>query len=174
MRYCSLGSGSRGNATLIEYGSTRLLVDCGFSIRATEKRLLNVAQALRDGLSVEDVHQASKIDRWFLRQIAEIVREEGHLRVKGLPTEATPFRRLKAKGFSDARLAKLTGTTEKAVRDLRRPVQHHSQPHLADETRSARQQHVLAGERVADRNASRIRHRNRGSASRPDGPLAGA
>src|SRR5690606_34460917 len=32
--------------------------------RATEKRLLNVAQALRDGLSVEDVHQASKIDRW--------------------------------------------------------------------------------------------------------------
>lgn len=39
MRYCSLGSGSRGNATLIEYGDTRLLVDCGFSLRATEKRL---------------------------------------------------------------------------------------------------------------------------------------
>lgn len=39
MRYCSLGSGSRGNATLIEYGSTRLLVDCGFSLRATEQRL---------------------------------------------------------------------------------------------------------------------------------------
>lgn len=39
MRYCSLGSGSRGNATLIEYGRTRLLVDCGFGLRATEKRL---------------------------------------------------------------------------------------------------------------------------------------
>lgn len=39
MRYCSLGSGSRGNATLIEYGNTRLLVDCGFSLRATEQRL---------------------------------------------------------------------------------------------------------------------------------------
>ena len=39
MRYCSLGSGSRGNATLIEYGTTRLLVDCGFSLRATEQRL---------------------------------------------------------------------------------------------------------------------------------------
>src|SRR5690606_22297085 len=39
MRYCSLGSGSRGNATLIEYGQTRLLVDCGFGLRATEKRL---------------------------------------------------------------------------------------------------------------------------------------
>ena len=39
MRYCSLGSGSRGNATLIEYGNTRLLVDCGFSLRMTEQRL---------------------------------------------------------------------------------------------------------------------------------------
>lgn len=39
MRYCSLGSGSRGNATLVEYGDTRLLIDCGFSLRATEQRL---------------------------------------------------------------------------------------------------------------------------------------
>lgn len=39
MRYCSLGSGSRGNATLIESGRTRLLVDCGFSLRSTEQRL---------------------------------------------------------------------------------------------------------------------------------------
>ncbi len=49
MRFCSLGSGSRGNATLIEYGSTRLLVDCGFSLRATEQRL---AQA---GLSAHQI-----------------------------------------------------------------------------------------------------------------------
>lgn len=39
MRYCSLGSGSKGNATLIESGCTRLLVDCGFSLRSTEQRL---------------------------------------------------------------------------------------------------------------------------------------
>lgn len=49
MRYCSLGSGSRGNATLVEYGGTRLLVDCGFSLRATEQRL---AQA---GLSADQL-----------------------------------------------------------------------------------------------------------------------
>jgi len=49
LRFCSLGSGSRGNATLIEYGSTRLLVDCGFSLRATEQRL---AQA---GLSAHQI-----------------------------------------------------------------------------------------------------------------------
>ncbi len=39
MRFASLGSGSRGNATLVESGSTLLLVDCGFSLRATEARL---------------------------------------------------------------------------------------------------------------------------------------
>ena len=39
MRYCSLGSGSRGNGTLVEQGASRLLVDCGFSLRATEQRL---------------------------------------------------------------------------------------------------------------------------------------
>ena len=39
MRYCSLGSGSKGNGTLIEQGNTRLLVDCGFSLRSTEQRL---------------------------------------------------------------------------------------------------------------------------------------
>jgi len=39
VRYCSLGSGSKGNGTLIEQGQTRLLVDCGFSLRSTEQRL---------------------------------------------------------------------------------------------------------------------------------------
>ena len=39
MRFASLGSGSRGNATLIESGSTRVMVDCGFSCRETERRM---------------------------------------------------------------------------------------------------------------------------------------
>lgn len=39
MRFASLGSGSRGNATIVEVGSTRLLIDCGFSIKETERRL---------------------------------------------------------------------------------------------------------------------------------------
>lgn len=39
MRFASLGSGSRGNATLIQHAETTVLVDCGFSARETEKRL---------------------------------------------------------------------------------------------------------------------------------------
>ena len=42
MRFASLGSGSRGNATVVEQGDTLLLVDCGFSIRETERRLLRL------------------------------------------------------------------------------------------------------------------------------------
>jgi len=86
----------------------------------TPDRIRVIAQAFRHGLSVEEVNAACSYEPWFLRQIADIVRTEGHIRVTGLPTEATEFRKLKSKGFSDARLAELTGTTEAAVRKARR------------------------------------------------------
>ena len=86
----------------------------------TPDRIRVIAQAFRHGLTVEEVAAACAYEPWFLRQIADIVREEGHVRVKGLPTDPTEFRRLKAKGFSDARLAQLTGQTEKTVRAARR------------------------------------------------------
>ena len=86
----------------------------------TPDRILVIAQAFRHGLTVEEVNAACSYEPWFLRQIADIVRTEGHIRVQGLPTDATDFRKLKSKGFSDARLAQLTGQTEKAVRTARR------------------------------------------------------
>ncbi len=58
MRFASLGSGSRGNATLIEAGGTRLLIDCGFSARETERRLsrLGVAAETLDAVLVTHEH----------------------------------------------------------------------------------------------------------------------
>ena len=88
----------------------------------TPDRILVIAQAFRHGLTVEEVNAACSYEPWFLRQIADIVRTEGHIRVTGLPTEPTDFRKLKSKGFSDARLAQLTGTTEAAVRKARRAL----------------------------------------------------
>lgn len=44
MRFASLGSGSRGNATLVEQDDTLLLIDCGFSLRETERRLLRLGR----------------------------------------------------------------------------------------------------------------------------------
>jgi len=87
--------------------------------RPTEKRLLNVGQAFREGLTVDEIHNASKIDKWFLRQIAEIIAEEAHIKKEGLPQDAAEWTRIKAMGFSDVRLAKLTGGKELDVRAAR-------------------------------------------------------
>jgi carbamoyl-phosphate synthase large subunit len=66
------------------------------------------------------VNAACAYEPWFLRQLQALVREEARIVEHGLPTGAAEFRALKAQGFSDARLAKLTHTTEAEVREQRR------------------------------------------------------
>ena len=85
----------------------------------TPDRILAVAQAFREGLTVEEVHQATRYDRWFLREIEQIVATEAMIRAAGLPREADALRRLKAMGFSDRRLAQLAGMKEGEVARLR-------------------------------------------------------
>ena len=75
----------------------------------TPDRLRAVAQAMRLGMSVADIHGLSKIDPWFLNEIKGIVDAEARVRASGLPGTAGWLRRLKAMGFSDARLAELSG-----------------------------------------------------------------
>jgi carbamoyl-phosphate synthase large subunit len=82
-------------------------------------RLLMAAQALRAGLSVEEIHAACKFDPWFLRELENIVIAERTIRAEGLPREAGALRRVKALGFSDTRLAELTGQPETQVAALR-------------------------------------------------------
>src|SRR5271155_5217661 len=88
----------------------------------TPDRLLKVAQAMRLGMSVEEIHDVSKIDPWFLDRIADIVRLEGMVRAHGLPPDSGNFRALKAAGFSDARLAALAGLAEAEVAAARRSL----------------------------------------------------
>jgi carbamoyl-phosphate synthase large subunit len=88
----------------------------------TPDRLRVIAQAFRHGLTVEEVHGACSYEPWFLRQIADLVCTEAAVREAGLPSDAQAFRALKAKGFSDARLAALTGSKEAEVRAQRRAL----------------------------------------------------
>ncbi len=81
----------------------------------TPDRLLKVAQAMRLGQDDEQIHESCKIDPWFLSQIRGIVDTEAEIKTKGLPTTPGALRRLKAMGFSDARLAKLTGQSAAEV-----------------------------------------------------------
>jgi carbamoyl-phosphate synthase large subunit len=87
--------------------------------KPTPDRLLNVAQALRFGMSVEDIHDVTRIDPWFLREIADIVALEDRVREFGLPGDPDNLRRLKAAGFSDARLAALAEVEEEEVERAR-------------------------------------------------------
>jgi carbamoyl-phosphate synthase large subunit len=82
-------------------------------------RLLMAAQALRAGLSVEEIHDACRFDPWFLRELEKIVQAEIKLKAEGLPKEAGALRRIKAQGFSDKRLAELTGQAEASIATLR-------------------------------------------------------
>jgi carbamoyl-phosphate synthase large subunit len=76
--------------------------------RATPDRLLVAAEALRQGFTVQRINEIAGYDPWFLNRLQEIVEAEENVRVNGLPSDARGVRRLKAMGFSDARLAQLS------------------------------------------------------------------
>ncbi len=88
----------------------------------TPDRLRVIAQAFRAGLTCDEIQAACSYEPWFLRQIQILVCEEERVRAEGLPTDAPAFRRLKAMGFSDARLATLTHATETETREQRRTL----------------------------------------------------
>jgi carbamoyl-phosphate synthase large subunit len=91
----------------------------GALVTPRDGRLLVVAEAVRRGLSEEEICAASHYDPWFVRQIAELVAAENGVRRDGLPQTAEALRALKADGFSDARLAALAGLSEREVRARR-------------------------------------------------------
>jgi carbamoyl-phosphate synthase large subunit len=91
----------------------------------TPDRLRQIAQALRMGETVEDVHAMCRFDPWFIEQIAGIVAMEARIREHGLPQDADNLRMLKAMGFSDARLASLTKTDAEAIHKIREKLEVH-------------------------------------------------
>ena len=85
----------------------------------TPDRMRTIAQAMRHGMNDDDIHGITMFDPWFLARIREIVDAEEGVREGGLPKDADGLRRLKMMGFTDARLAKLTGQDEEQVRAAR-------------------------------------------------------
>ncbi len=82
----------------------------------TPDRLRIIAEAMRHGLDDGRIHAVTRFDPWFLARIREIIEAEALIRAEGLPQTAEGMRRLKMFGFSDARLARLTGRSEASVR----------------------------------------------------------
>ncbi|HEX5079731.1 MAG TPA: carbamoyl-phosphate synthase large subunit [Geminicoccaceae bacterium] len=93
--------------------------------RPTPDRLRVIAQAFRLGFRVEEVGRICHYDAWFLEQIRDLIAAEAGVRQDGLPAERTALLELKAMGFSDARLARLTGRSEAEVRAHRHALGAH-------------------------------------------------
>ncbi len=87
----------------------------GALAKPTPDRLLTIAQAYRHGLTTTEIQSACKYDPWFLEEVRKIVAAEAVVKRDGLPTDAPGLLKLKAMGFSDARLAQLVGMKEAAV-----------------------------------------------------------
>ena len=85
----------------------------------TPDRLRVIAQAMREGIEDDRIQAITKYDPWFLARIREIIETEQEVEQNGLPAEAEGLRQLKMMGFTDARLAKLTGLPEAEVRRAR-------------------------------------------------------
>ncbi len=85
----------------------------------TPDRLLMAAQAIRAGLPIQDIHDCCKFDHWFLRELERIIDAEKTVAAAGVPKEAGALRRLKALGFSDRRLAELSGVAETNITSQR-------------------------------------------------------
>ena len=87
------------------------------------ERIWYVGDAFRMGMSVEEVFNISKIDRWFLIQLKDIIDREQALKGKQIADlDKLALRELKRRGFSDRRLAKLLGTDQHAVRAYRQAL----------------------------------------------------
>ncbi|GAA0861699.1 carbamoyl-phosphate synthase large subunit [Sphingopyxis soli] len=94
--------------------------------KRTPDRLLNTAQAIREGLPLAEINRIAGYDMWFLERIAEIVEAENEVMANGLPRDAEGLRRLKAMGFSDKRLAYLALQSANLRPGTRRATAHGS------------------------------------------------
>jgi carbamoyl-phosphate synthase large subunit len=109
----------------------------------TPLRIFAIAQAIRAGVSIDEIHRLTRIDRWFLRAIEPIVESYRHLAQASLPLPADMLGDLKRLGFSDAAIGKVLGVAEETTRAQR--AAHGCQPHFS-------QIDTLAGEFPAETN----------------------
>ena len=84
------------------------------------ERILLIADAFRHGLGIEEIYAACRFDRWFLEQVKMLIDVEAEVRRNGLPGDFSGVMSLKSLGFSDERLAQLTGSRTEDVARYRR------------------------------------------------------
>jgi carbamoyl-phosphate synthase large subunit len=95
----------------------------------TPLRIFAVAQALREGMTVDEIHELTKIDRWFLNELVPVVRTHKELQRRRDTLEEAELIAAKKLGFSDQMIGHLMGKPRTEVREWRK--RHGIQPHVA-------------------------------------------
>lgn len=91
--------------------------------RPTDKRMWYIAEAFRAGFTLQEVHEHTKIDVWFLNKILEMINFEKEIKTKNINTiDADLLKYAKEMGFSDKRLGKIMGCSEKDLEDVRKKM----------------------------------------------------
>ncbi|MBC7318685.1 carbamoyl-phosphate synthase large subunit [Candidatus Bipolaricaulota bacterium] len=100
------------------YGFEEVPFTTGDLANPTDERLFQVYTALKNGMSIDKVYELTKIDKFFLYKILKIIKFEKSLKRGGIDPKT--LKRAKRLGFSDKKIAQLTGLKEKEIRDLRK------------------------------------------------------
>ena len=82
-----------------------------------DRRIWKIAEAVRQGISIADIHRVTKIDKWFIDKIARLVELE--TRMKRSPLDEELLREAKRMEFPDNVIARITGHTEREIHDMR-------------------------------------------------------
>ena len=96
---------------------------------ATPLRIFAIAQALQRGMTMERIHELTRIDPWFLHAIEPIVRMHGELKEKAPPLDETTLREAKELGFADHKIGQLTKAPRGSIRAERKRLD--IAPHFA-------------------------------------------
>ena len=112
----SLETGLSGLDNIFNYSKKEILKQLKINI---PNKLLLIAEAFRKKITLDKIYKLSKVDPWFLNQIKELVDEENKICKTGIPKTFEEFNRIKSIGFSDKKLAKITGIKENIVRSKR-------------------------------------------------------
>lgn len=86
----------------------------------TPLRIFAIAQAIRDGFSIDEIYLLTRIDRWFLRAIEPIVGTHRRLARATPPLAPDTMLAVKRLGFSDAAIGRLVGASEESIRTERK------------------------------------------------------
>lgn len=106
-----------------EFNDANMALIKGELQAAGAERIFFIADAMRAGMSVDQIFALTKIDRWFLVQLEDLVLSEQEVAKRSLgELDGRELFRLKRKGFGDARLAKLLGVSEKEFRKTRQKL----------------------------------------------------